>query len=103
MSHINSIVQILEISPIKFYNNKIVMIKFRAQLPSVRIKTKKPIILQFIIWGNLAFDLVNYYRVNDYMLIEGSFSTIFFKDEQPVITINIVKVYPSLFSVESTL
>lgn len=101
MSHINSIVQILEISPIKSYNNKIIMIKFRARLPSIRIKTKRPIIVQFIIWGNLAFDFVNYYRINDYILIEGSFSSILFKNEQPLITINIVKVYPFLFSFES--
>nr|YP_010277221.1 Ycf41 [Thalassionema nitzschioides]UHY40744.1 Ycf41 [Thalassionema nitzschioides] len=98
MSHINSIVQILEISPIEFYNNKIQLVKFRARLPSVRLKTKRPIIVQFIIWGNLAFDFVNYYRINDYILIEGSFSSILFKNEQPLITINIIKIYPFLFS-----
>jgi len=79
------------------------MIKFRVQLPYVRNKKQSPIIINSQIWGDLGYDIVNYYRVNDYMLIEGSFSTIFFKDEQPVITINIAKVYPFLFSVESTL
>nr|UHY40800.1 Ycf41 [Thalassionema bacillare]UHY41058.1 Ycf41 [Thalassionema bacillare] len=100
MNHINSIVQILEISPLKFYDNKIVIVQFRAQLPSIRVKTKRPIILKFSIWGNLAFDLINYYRVNDYMLIEGSFASLLFQNEQPIININIIRVYPFLFRLE---
>ena len=102
MNQINSIVRILEISPIKYYENKIVMIKFKAQLPFIRSKIGQPPISQFIIWGNLAFDLINYYRVNDYVLIEGFFSKIVSSDtKQPIVTITIRKFYPFLFSFKS--
>nr|UHY41000.1 Ycf41 [Thalassionema frauenfeldii] len=99
MNQINSIIRILEISPLKFYEDKIVMIKFRAQLPFVRSESKQPTICEFIIWGNLAFDLINYYRVNDYVLIEGFFSKILLSNnQQPLVTITISKFYPFLFS-----
>lgn len=102
MNQINSIIRILEISPPKFYMDKIVMVKFRAQLPFIRSEAKQPIISEFIIWGNLAFDLINYYRVNDYVLIEGFFSKILLSNnKQPIVTITIIKFYPFLFSFKS--
>ena len=101
MNQINSIIRILEISPLKLYQDKIVMIKFRAQLPFIRSEAKQPTISEFIIWGNLAFDLINYYQVNDYVLIEGFFSKILLSNNnQPLVTITIIKFYPFLFSLK---
>ena len=97
MNYINSIIRILEISPIEFSDNEIQMVKFRAQLPSIENKIGSPFIVESILWGDLAFDLANYYKINDYVLIEGSLSFVFYKiDEQQIICLNIDKLYPFL-------
>jgi len=98
MNYISCIIQILEIPTIKSYSNNIEMIKFRVQLPYVRNKKQSPIIMNSQIWGDLGYDIVNYYRVNDYALVEGYLST---KDSQGAITINITKLYPFLLTLES--
>ena len=78
------------------------MIKFRAQLPYVRNKIQPPIIVNSIIWGDLAYDITNYYQVNDYALVEGYISIpVNHQNKQQVVTINITKLYPFLFSLKS--
>ena len=102
MNYISCIIQILEIPTIQLYDNTIEIVKFRIHLPYVRNKIQSPIILNSVIWGNLAYDVVNYYHVNDYALIEGYISTSFDEiNTQNSITINILKIYPFLFSLES--
>ena len=102
MNYISCIIQILEIPTIQFYDNKIEMVKFRIQLPYIRNKVQSPILINSIIWGSLAYNIVNYYNVNDYALVEGYLSTSLDKmDNQDSITINIIKIYPFLFSLES--
>ena len=102
MNYISCIIQILEIPTIQSYDNSIEMVKFRIQLPYVRNKIQSSIILNSVIWGNLAYDVVNYYHVNDYALIEGYISTSFDEiNTQNSLTVNILKIYPFLFSLES--
>jgi len=56
------------------------------------------------IWGTLSYDIVKYYNVNDYILIEGFISIrdnnlknkSFIKDKQ--IDLSVLKVYPFLFN-----
>lgn len=104
MNYINCIVQILEIPVIQLYDNTIEKVQFRVQLPYVRNKAqskKSPIVVNSVIWGNLAYDIVNYYHTNDYALIEGYLSTTLQHNENKgSITINIIKLYPFLFSLE---
>ena len=69
-NYLGSIVKILEKPVLKVVNNKIVRVELRAQLPQVR-KTQ---IVNLVFWGNLARDVVNYYKVNDYIIIEGYIS-----------------------------
>lgn len=97
MNVVNSIIRILEISPIKLYNN-VTIIKLRAQLPCIRNKVQLPIIIECFILGDLAYDLNNYYRINDYILVEGYLST-FSENSRNLISIklNITKLYPFLF------
>ena len=69
-NYIASIVKILE-KPIQpTIHDKIVTTEFRAQLPQFR-NTR---IVTLVFWGNLARDVVNYYHVNDYIMIEGYIS-----------------------------
>jgi len=102
MNYISCIVQILEIPIIESYDNNIEMVQFRIQLAPIRTKVQLPIILNATIWGDLAYDVANYYRINDYALIEGYLSVIPNTiDSLGTITINITKLYPFLFSLES--
>jgi Single-strand binding protein family len=76
MSDINcfgGIVRILEIPALKLNKNEIPYTKFRVQLSQVRLKQSKSI-LTILAYGNLANDIVKYYRINDYVLIEGYLS-----------------------------
>ena len=56
------------------------------------------------IWGTLSYDIVKYYNINDYILVEGFISIrnnnlknkIFIKNKQ--IDLSVLKVYPFLFN-----
>ena len=101
MAYINTIVRILEISPIKIYGNETPMSKFRAQLPFVFDNSKNLTFVDCYLWGNLTFDLANYYKKNDYILIEGYFSPQLSKHTKRVIlNVTINKLYPFLFSLD---
>jgi len=74
--------------------------EFRVQLPQVRNTT----IVHLIFWGNLARDVETYYKINDYILIEGYLSL---RDKPSLaltnqlskkIEITVLKVYPFLLS-----
>jgi len=101
MSYISCIIQILEIPKIQLYDNNIPMITFRTKLPYLRNKVDSVIIVNSVIWGNLAHDLVDYYRVNDYILIEG-YTSIALDDvfNQVRIKLNIIKLYPFSLTIE---
>jgi single-stranded DNA-binding protein len=100
MNHIGAIVKILETPKQKFINSNTLVIKFRVQLPQVR----KIRIVELVLWGNLANSVLNYYKVNDYILIEGYISfrenESLNKNNKPLkkVTITVLKVYPFLLN-----
>ena len=102
MNYISCIIQILEIPIVESDDNNIEMVQFKVQFPYTRNKLQSPIIINSIIWGDLAYDIANYYQVNDYALIEGYLSLVFdnHKNRQ-TITITITKLYPFLFTLKS--
>ena len=103
MNYVSCIIQILEIPTIELYENEIDIIKLRVQLPYVRKKRQSPIIVYSIIWGDSVYDIINYYRINDYALVEGYISiSSNNQNKQQIITINIIKFYPFLFTLESS-
>ena len=97
-NYIGSIVKILETPTQKFFNNNISVTKVRVQLPQVR-KTK---IVNLIFWGKLARDVANYYKTNDYILIEGYLS-LAYQQTSKKIEITVLKVYPFLLSYNHSL
>ena len=102
MNYISCIIRILEIPKIELGSNNIEMVRFRVQLPSIRNKVQSPIVIYSTIWGNLAYDIISYYRINDYALIEGHISTSSNnKKNDSSINLNITKLYPFLFKVQS--
>lgn len=95
-SYISSIVKILETPNQNFSNTNISVTRLRAQLPEM----KNTRIVNLIFWGNLAKNVVNYYKVNDYIMIEGYLSinnknllkTV--KKTSKKVEITVLKVYP---------
>ena len=97
INYIGGIVRILEIPVLQINKNQISFTKFRVQLPQLRIKQSKTI-LTLLVSGNLAQDIVKYYRINDYVLIEGylSIRKSFYQKQSPkeVLQVNVFKIFP---------
>ena len=99
-NYVSGIVRILENPKQKIINNNIIVTRFRVQFPQVRNNC----IVQLTFWGNLASDVKTYYKINDYILIEGYLSL---REQQTVktkiqfskkINITVLKIYPFLLS-----
>jgi len=99
-NYISGIVKILE-NPVKEVSkNNVPLTKFRVQFPQIR----KNIVVSLVFWGNLGDDVINYYQINDYILIEGYLSL----RDKPItnariknskkVQITVLKVYPFLLS-----
>jgi single-stranded DNA-binding protein len=103
MTDINSIsglVKILENPKQQLLNNNILVTTFRVQFPQVR----NTCIVHLQFWGNLARDVADYYKINDYILIEG-YITLQNKQKIPLNTqmskkveIVVLKIYPFLLN-----
>ena len=101
INYFTGIVKILENPREKFFNNKIPIVRFRAELPQIR--KNRTILLIF--WGSLGSDIKNYYQVNDYILIEGylSIRNKNLKDKKSrKVIITVKKVYPFLLKKNRT-
>jgi hypothetical protein len=73
MNSLNSfegVVKILETPIQQILKDDISVTKVRAQLPQIRNTT----IVTLIFWGKLARDVADYYKANDYIIIEGYLS-----------------------------
>jgi single-stranded DNA-binding protein len=67
---VGGIVKILEIPKYINFNKNIPVTRFRVQFPQIRNTS----IVYLTFWGNLANDVTNFYKINDYILIEGYIS-----------------------------
>jgi single-stranded DNA-binding protein len=94
-NYFGCIVKILETPRQKTLQKNIVTTQFRVQLPHIRNQTTT--IAKLKIWGNLGRDILDYYKVNDYMIIEGYLS-ISKKKKSKKIEITVVKAYPFLLA-----
>lgn len=108
MSYVGGIVRILETPVLRFINNNISQTEFRVQFPQLR-NEQSITIIKLVFWGNFAHDIVNYYRINDYILIEGYLS---FRNNKSGdlsnktlkhIEITVFKVYPLFLKGENSL
>lgn len=95
---IGSVVKILETPKQKSLNNNFLITTFRVQFPQVR--ENSIVSLKFL--GNIGKDIISYYKVNDYILIEGylklNHQSIKKKEK---IEITVLKVYPFLSNSKS--
>ena len=97
-NYIGAIVKILETPKEKKINNNSIVVTFRVQISQVRQSR----VIQLVFWGNLARDVIKYYKIGDYILIEGYLALInkpnSGKSAKPVKNpeIAVLKVYPFL-------
>ncbi len=99
-NYIVGIVKILEIPKEKTINKETSVVKIRVQLSQIR----NPKIVTLIFWDNLAHDIVNYYKINDYLIIEGflslrlnQMSEIKIKNLKKI-EITVIRTYPFILS-----
>ena len=63
-----------------------------------QFKTNTETICKLSIWGNLAHDSIQYYDVNDYLIVEGyiSLRTLDFEEFEQItpVEISVFKIYP---------
>jgi hypothetical protein len=99
-NYIVGIVKILEIPKEKTINNETSLVKIRVQLSQIR----NPKIVTLIFWDNLAHDVVNYYKVNDYLIIEGFLSLRIRQTSElkiknlKKVEITVIRTYPFILS-----
>ena len=96
---VGGIVKILEMPKQEIYSNNISITKFRVQFPQFRTTS----IVYLTFWGKLANDVAQFYKISDYILIEGyisirnnKMSNKSFSSKRVEITV--LKVYPLLLS-----
>jgi len=98
VNYFSGIVKILENPKQTFLNSKVPITRVRVELPQRR-KNK---LAYLVFWGNLAKDVKSYYRINDYILVEGYVSirnkenTNLTTKSLKKVTITVLKVYPFL-------
>lgn len=94
-NYIAGIVKILESPQQKVSKNDTITSQFKGQLPQL----KSTLIVNLTFWGNLARDITTYYKVGDYIMIEGYISL---RTDQVTsdlislkrIELTVLKVYP---------
>lgn len=77
------------------FKNNISLVEMLVKFSTVR-KVNTIETLRVLVWGNLAEDIIKYYQVNDYIIIEGyvrNFSETGIKDQ---VEVSVKKVYPFL-------
>jgi hypothetical protein len=94
-----SIVKILENPRQRFFNNNsaIPITECRVQIPQIRnIK-----IIHLVCWGNLAREAKSYYKMNDYLIVEG-FLSLPKKLNSKQVEITVLKIYPLFLNYENS-
>jgi hypothetical protein len=99
MNYSSFIVKIIE-KPIQtFFDNTNSVTQFVVQIPQLK-NNDDNIIMRVIIWGKLGYDIIKYYQINDYIIIEGylsirenSFNQLTIGTSKKV-EVSIYKIYP---------
>jgi single-stranded DNA-binding protein len=105
MNYVGGIVRILETPKLDLINNTINRTEFHVQVTQIR-KKQALTIIKLVFWGDFAYDVANYYRINDYILVEGYLA--FKKKELDNVSsktlknleITVFKVYPLFLNSE---
>jgi hypothetical protein len=103
MNYASFIVKIIEKSEQSFFDNNTSVTEFLVKCPQIRSNDSGSI-FQISVWQTSTSDNIEYYQVNDYIVIEGYISfrenlihTSNFQTDN-LIEISIFKIYPFLLN-----
>jgi single-stranded DNA-binding protein len=97
MNYSNFVVKLIEISKQSFFEDNTSVIEILVKFPQIRANNQAST-FRILVWGELVYDIVKYYHVNDYVIIEGyiSFKNLVSNslnvDKQ--VEISVFKIYP---------
>lgn len=94
MNHGIFIVKIIEKSVNLTYNSELVL-KIPIQFPQIKSKVFKRH-LNLILWGTFREDFLKYYKIKDYLLIEGIITSTHYQNQEDEINLIAKRVYPFL-------
>ena len=66
MNYISLIVKLIGKPEQSFFDDNISVTEVMAKFSQVQ-KNRNDIVVKLCIWGNLAYDMVQYYQINDYI------------------------------------
>jgi hypothetical protein len=103
MNYISLIVKLIGKPKQSFFDDNSSVTEVMAKFSQVQ-KNREDIIVKLCIWGNLAYDIVQYYQTNDYLIVEGYISlsendlefSALLNDKH--LEISVFKIYPFLLS-----
>ena len=104
MNYISCMIRIIEIPNILLSQSQIPCLFLRVEMSQTGWNETSTII-DAKIYGNLAYDIQNYYYVNDYALIEGYFLTdLVISSERKIMrkkipALTISQIYPLFFKI----
>lgn len=99
MNYVTFTAKVIKNSGQSFFSDGTALTELTVQLPQVRKNTSKTI-LQLSVWGKLSYDVVKYYKADDYIIIEGYISIRNINSDRIVtssnkqIEISVFKLYP---------
>ena len=99
-NYFSGIVKILENPKQKFVTKSTAVTTFRVEVP----QNRKNKLISLMFWGNLGREVYDFYKPNDYILVEGYLSLRSktkekFENRKPKqVTITVLKVYPILLN-----
>jgi cytochrome c oxidase subunit IV len=100
MNYVNFIVKIIGKPEQSFFKDDICITEVIVKV-SQNKKTQHEIPFRLSIWGNLGYDVMQYYQINDYIIIEGYLSlreNIFDNSrlKKKQLEVSVFKIYPFL-------
>jgi len=103
MNYVTFIVKIIGKPEQSSFDNNISVTEILVKLCQIKNHNSE-ITLQLSVWGNLSYDLMQYYQINDYIIVEGYISLresisdvdIFTTDKQ--VEISVFKIYPFILN-----
>lgn len=105
MNYISFIAKIIDEPKERSINDNISVLEVLVKFAQIR-NTNFEIVIKLKVWGNLRYDFLQYYRINDYIIIEGYISihenliSTVNKLKNKQIEVSVCKIYP--FSLDSS-
>ena len=94
MNHAIFVIKVLE-KPIHFIYKEYEAIEIKVQFPILRQKNSRSE-LTLLLWGDYRNDFLRYYKVQDYLIIEGTFTFKGYKNGENEPKIIVKRIYPFL-------